>query len=121
MFVSLEMGYNPTSETFQVEHLSSRISGVKSCWPNVYMYRNVVVAISPDTPSTSSNEAIVEGIKEWITQGNEKLHAATRDRVAIGHVSILIPSSWTYHDAKTTSQTTFEVRKRTLSCKTSHI
>ena len=85
------------------------------------MYRNVVVAISPDTPSTSSNEAIVEGIKEWITQGNEKLHAATRDRVAIGHVSILIPSSWTYHDAKTTSQTTFEVRKRTLSCKTSHI
>ena len=77
------------------------------------MHRNVVVAISPDTPSTSNNEALIEGIKEWITQGNEKLHTATRERVAIGHVSILIPSSWTYDDAKTTSRTTFEVRKRT--------
>ena len=74
------------------------------------MHRNVVVAISPDTPSTSDNEAIIEGIKEWITAGNEKLHTATRERVAIGHVAILIPSSWTYDDAKTTSQITFEVR-----------
>ena len=69
-----------------------------------------MVAISPDTPPRDEN-AIIEGVKEWITQGNKKLHAATGERVAIGQVSILIPSSWTNVDANTTARTTFEVEK----------
>ena len=36
--------------------------------------RNVVVAISPDTPNSENNEKIVEGIKEWITQGTKRTH-----------------------------------------------
>ena len=38
--------------------------------------RNVLVAISPDTPNTENNEKIVEGIKEWITQGSMHMMSA---------------------------------------------
>ena len=73
-------------------------------------YSNIVVAISPDTPSTDENQDIIDGIKEWITAGNEKLHAATKETIAIGHVAILIPSNWTDIPGAITSQTTFDVR-----------
>ena len=61
--------------------------------PSENCYEDLLVAISPDVPSTDS-EVVIANIKEWITKGSEVLYGATYGWAYFKSVKILLPSTW---------------------------
>ena len=56
-------------------------------------YEDLLVAISPDVPSTEA-ETVIANIKEWITKGSGVLYDASNGWAYLKSVKILLPASW---------------------------
>eukprot|EP00095_Tigriopus_kingsejongensis_P007258 maker-scaffold286_size222086-snap-gene-1.22 protein:Tk07258 transcript:maker-scaffold286_size222086-snap-gene-1.22-mRNA-1 annotation:"hypothetical protein DAPPUDRAFT_255495" len=70
-------------------------------------YHNLLVAISPDIPADNA-DAIITGIKSWILEGSRMLASATHKYAYISNVKILVPTTWNYEEATTTTEYSFE-------------
>ncbi|KAM8930572.1 calcium-activated chloride channel regulator 1-like [Pelodytes ibericus] len=55
-------------------------------------YDDIVVAIHPGIPE---NDRIIEKIQNMVTEASDYLFHATKRRLSISHVNILIPKTWT--------------------------
>ena len=62
-------------------------------------YENMIVSIHPDIPDTFGDE-IIENIKNFISNGSQRLYHATKGYAYIDSVNILLPTTWngSYHD-----------------------
>ena len=66
--------------------------------PTIKGYQDLVVTISPDIPD-SEGQSVVDGIKQWISEGSCQVWRATKEMAYIDHVRILIPDHWTSVEA----------------------
>ena len=56
-------------------------------------YKNVIVSIHPDVPETSG-QLMIDNIKDFISQGSQKLFSASLGYAYINSVKILLPNTW---------------------------
>ena len=60
---------------------------------NTHGYENMIVSIHPDISDTFGNE-IIENIKNFISNGSQRLYHATKGYAYIDSVNILLPTTW---------------------------
>ena len=71
-------------------------------------YEDVVVSIHPDVPDTYANE-IINGIKDFISDGSKRLFNATKGYAYIKSVKILLPITWNnYPNVELTDEYIYE-------------
>ena len=70
-------------------------------------YEDVIVSIHPDVPDTYANE-IINGIKDFISDGSKQLFNATKGYAYIKSVKILLPITWNYPNVELTDEYIYE-------------
>ncbi len=62
-------------------------------------------------------DGVIQGIRDWITSGSQKLYKATKRLAYVADVKILIPESWSdVPDTETSTDVAFEVLLRIQVC-----
>ncbi|MPC85895.1 Calcium-activated chloride channel regulator 2 [Portunus trituberculatus] len=57
-------------------------------------YRNVLVAISSTIDQDEAGDALIEDIKNAMTELSKAMKRATRERLYLAEVTILLPKTW---------------------------